>query len=73
MTIVIVTKIVTDQKLSQKIFFDWDSMIRDELLIVIEGLISRNPEHVVPDDAVSFFQHLVLSSSFTLSATNSSA
>ena len=51
MTIVIVTKIVTDQKLSQKlsqkVFFDRDSMTTDELLIVIEGLIScsiRSPK-----------------------------
>jgi hypothetical protein len=44
MTIVTVTKIVTDQKLSQKlsqkVFNDRDSMTRDKCQIVIEGLIS---------------------------------
>jgi hypothetical protein len=40
MPIVIVTKIVTDEKLSQKVFNDKDSMTRDKCQIVIEGLIS---------------------------------
>ena len=44
MTIVIVTKIVTNhklsQKLSQKVFNDEPSMTRDKIIFVTEGLIS---------------------------------